>query len=383
MKILNSLQPKNISPEKELNKILFILQLPPPVHGSSMVGQYIKESQVINATFNCRYINSGISNNVNEIGKIKLSKILNYLSILIQTIRQLIKFKPDLCYVALTASGAAFYKDVLVILLIKLFNVKLVYHFHNKGVSTRQHQFIDNLLYVYVFKNTDVILLSKYLYSDIQSYVPESKIHICPNGIPVLNKLIRRDDKIQNEIVKILFLSNLIESKGVFILLEACSILKQRGISFECTFIGGEGDVNIAQFKNKVQLLGLLNHVNYLGKKLGNEKNQAFINADIFAFPTYYHNECFPLVLLEAMQHELPIVSTFEGGIKDIVEDGKTGFLVQQKNVLMFAEKLETIIKSKDMRTKMGKAGKRKYEQEFTHKKFEIRLAEILNLMVN
>ena len=73
-----------------------------------------------------------------------------------------------------------------------------------------------------------------------------------------------------------------------------------------------------------------------MGRKYEKEKEETFAKADIFAFPTYYNNECFPLVLLEAMQHSLPVVSTFEGGIPDIVDEGEAGFLVAQKN----AEKL-------------------------------------------
>ena len=79
----------------------------------------------------------------------------------------------------------------------------------------------------------------------------ETKVHICPNGIQELRHPCRTDDRRENVIVKILFLSNLIESKGVFVLLEACSILKQKGINFECDFIGGEGDINELNFKTK------------------------------------------------------------------------------------------------------------------------------------
>ena len=362
------------------NKILFILHWPPPVHGSSVVGLQIKESKIINENFVCYYVNLGTSKSIDEIGKNAFIKFFRYLTILWNVLRIIIVNRPNLCYFAVTVKGIAFYKDTLIISLIKLLNVKLVYHLHNKGVSTRQHRFIDNLLYRFVFKNTEAILLSKFLYPDIKTYLPEKQIHICPNGIPEMNIHPRINFRKKNENVKLLFLSNLIESKGVYDLLEACSILKQKGISFECNFIGGEGDVNTAQFRNKVQFLGLSNHVKYLGKKYGNDKNQAILGADIFAFPTF--KDCFPLVLLEAMQHELPVVSTFEGGIKDIVEDGKTGFLVEQKNVLAFAEKLEALIQSNEMRTKMGNAGRQKYEMEFTLNKFENRLTEILNQIV-
>ena len=44
------------------------------------------------------------------------------------------------------------------------------------------------------------------------------------------------------------------------------------------------------------------------------------------------------------MQHSLPVVSTFEGAIPDVVEDGVSGFLVQQKDAIALAEKLELLI---------------------------------------
>ena len=56
-------------------KILFILHLPPPVHGSSMVGQYIKDSKIINTSFVAQYINLSTSKTVDEIGKYPILKI--------------------------------------------------------------------------------------------------------------------------------------------------------------------------------------------------------------------------------------------------------------------------------------------------------------------
>ena len=213
-----------------MKKILFILHLPPPVHGSSVIGLQIKESKIIKVDYDCHYINLGTSKSINEIGSYSIGKILRYISILFQVINELIKHPPSLCYFAITVKGIGFYKDALVILLIKLFKVKLVYHLHNKGVSTRQNKLFDNFLYKKIFNNAEIILLSKYLYPDVQKYVPENHIHYCPNGLPDIRfKTQNKDHEILNNNhpvgtneVEILFLSNLIESKGVFVLLEAC-----------------------------------------------------------------------------------------------------------------------------------------------------------------
>ena len=357
-------------------KILFILHLPPPVHGAAMVGKYILESEVINIDFNCRYINLGTSRSVGEVGKNTLKKWLRYFSILVKTVMTVIRFKPDLVYLTLTAKGSGFYKDALAALIVKGLGQKVVYHFHNKGVSFRQENAFDNLLYKKVFKNSDVILLSEHLYSDIQKYVNKLHVQFCPNGIPdlVINKQYKTS--LTNNGVNILFLSNLIESKGVFILLEACKLLHKNGLDFHCTFAGGIGDVSEKQFYDKVHEFNLTNSVKYVGKKYGFDKEFEFLNADIFVLPTY--NECFPLVLLEAMQFSLPIISTLEGGIPEIVEDRQTGFLVPKRDVNALVEKLELLINNKELRASMGIAARNKYEEKFTLGHFEKRLTSIL-----
>ena len=370
--------------------ILFLLHLPPPVHGSSMVGQYIEKSPRINREFSANYINLLASKEVSHSGKFSLSKVGGFLITGINLLIELIRRKPDLCYLALTVSGLAFYRDVITVALLKIFGVKRIYHLHNKGVAPRQNHPVYRPLYRFIFKDADVILLSKFLYEDVKHFVPENKIHICPNGIPdsissskfeIPNSIPRTRDQVSTGIlpvVKILFLSNLIESKGVFVLLEACAMLKSKGITFQLDFIGGEGDISREQFEEKLQQLGLQGIAIYHGKKYGGEKHLAFSEADIFAFPTFYDNECFPLVLLEAMQFGLPVVSTYEGGIRDMVDDGKTGFLVPQKDVVSLAGKLETLIADPVLREQMGDAGHLKYKNEFTLKHFEKKLIEAI-----
>ena len=132
-------------------KILFILHLPPPVHGPSMVGQIIKDSELINSVFTCRYINLSTSHTVDEIGKNPLGKVGRYLSMLSQIFWQLLVFRPNLCYITLSSTTPGFYKDFPVTLLVRLFGVKIVYHLHNKGVSKLQHRKFEDKLFRCVF----------------------------------------------------------------------------------------------------------------------------------------------------------------------------------------------------------------------------------------
>lgn len=366
-----------------MKKVLLILHVPPPVHGSSIVGKFIMDSKKINAAFNTEYVNLGTSKSIAEIGKGHLTKILIYLRILLSIVKQLVLNRPDLVYLAITAKGIAFYKDMVVVIIVKLLGVRLVLHFHNKGVALAQHKFYNNLLYKIAFRNTQVILLSKFLFYDVEKYVSPRNVHYCPNGVPdeaVLN--ISNTQSNSNNVLKLLFLSNLIESKGVFVLLDACKILKDKGVKFYCTFVGGEGDINRILFQNKVNKLGINDVINYAGKRYGIEKEKSFSEADIFIFPTFYHNECFPLVLLEAMQHSLPLVSTFEGGIPDIVKNNENGFLIKKNDVDELVDKLEILLKSSEIRKKMGQNGRKLFEENFTIEIFEENFLTILQNLV-
>ena len=357
-------------------KILFILHLPPPVHGSSMVGQYIKNSVVINNTFNTKFINLSTSKTVDEIGKNLFTKIFRYAKILMSFVQNIVVYKPTTVYVAITASGLGFYKDLPIAILTKLFGKKLVLHYHNKGVSSKQNKTINHLLYKLLFKNTKVILLSKRLYDDVKKYVKKKDVYYCPNGIPLVNYV--NLSKTKNDVPQILFLSNLIESKGVFILLEALKLLKNKGVQFYCNLVGGEGDITNQNLLDKINKLGLTDAIKYHGKKYDVNKFHLFNQADIFVFPTFYHNETFGLVNLEAMMFGLPVISTNEGGIPDIVKHNETGFIIEKENPMQLAEKIEILINNPKLAKKLGKEGQIQFNKKYTLEKFETKFTDIL-----
>src|SRR5690606_37615342 len=122
------------------------------------------------------YINLGTASTLTEIGKGGRAKILRLFNLLISVFKSIIKKKYNLCYMTLNAKGAGFYKDVLVVILLKLANNNIIYHFHNKGVSENSNGFWKRTLYRFVFKNTKSILLSPHLYPDIEHFVKRNDV---------------------------------------------------------------------------------------------------------------------------------------------------------------------------------------------------------------
>lgn len=359
-------------------RILFILHLPPPVHGAAMMGQYIHDSKVINERFDCHYINLTTAKSLQDIGKGGVKKLWRFFCLLLKMVKALVRVKPQLVYVTPNSHGGAFYKDFVVVQLIKLMGYRVIVHYHNKGVATRQNRWLDDKLYRLFFKNLKVILLAEALYKDVEKYVKREDVFVCPNGIPAsLDKEPVAERK--NEIPQLLFLSNLLVDKGVLVLLDALKVLKEKGYSFVCHFVGGEtAEIDAARFAEEVKTRGLDQMALYLGKRYGEEKNEEYGNADIFVFPTYYYNECFPLVLLEAMERAVPCISTREGGVSAIIDDGVNGFIVEKRDANALADRMEFLLTHPEERLRMGVAGYQKFKNEFTLPKFETRMKQIL-----
>ncbi len=357
-------------------RILFITPLPPPVHGSAMVSQYIKDCKELQEEFVCDFVNLSTSRNIDEIGKKSLMKYIRFIGAYLITFWKLLTHRYALCYLAITCHGMGFLKDAPFVLLCKLFRRKVVIHQHNKGMSNCVDKQPYKWLLPLVYRNTKVILLSWYLYPDIEKVVKKEQVVICPNGIP---ELFDKEPQFErnNEVPHLLFLSNLIPSKGVYVLLDACKILKDKGYKFVCDFVGGESkEITREGFENAANERGISEYVVYHGPKYGEEKTAFFSNAVFFVQPTL--NDCFPLTLLEAMQYKLPIVSTREGAIPDIVTDEKNGFVCKREDAVGTAIAIETLLNDKNIRIQMGENGFKIFKEKFTLEKFNKNIARIL-----
>ena len=360
------MNPVKTEPKK---KVLLILHLPPPIHGAAMMGQYIRDSALLNEEFEADFINLSTSTQMKEIGKGGWKKISNTLKIQAKVLKALTRKRYDLCYFTLNSTGPGFHKDLLVVAILKLFGKKTVYHFHNKGIRNSTIGWFKNLLYKFAFRNSKSILLSPSLYRDFDRYVARQDVFFCPNGIPVQFMEEAGRQIAMRRKYNLLFLSNMVVDKGVYVLLDACRMLKQQGYVFECNFVGAWADISEAAFQERVSALGLEDEVVAHGPVYNGYKQRFLENADIFILPTL--KECFPLVLLEAMSYGLPVVSTEEGGIPDIVEEQRTGLLVPTHDAAALAGKIAMLLDDPGLRKKYGNEGKQRFLNYFTIEKFE------------
>lgn len=358
--------------------LLCLAHLPPPINGVTVMGEQVVNSPRLNSHFNLEVLPLKSAASIADIGRLRPAKALRVVALAGQLVRHCLMNRPDLIYFTLTPNGAAFYRDLLYVAIMKLFRIRRVFHLHGKGVAQATAGKVSRALYLWAFRGAYVILLSPSLYKDCARVVRRKQCHFLANGIsdPWRSGENRSHD-IDDGVPRILYFSNLVVNKGLFVLLEALVLLRERGLAFRATFVGAwESAVVEEAFHQFVRENCLIDVVELCGPQYGDDKLRTYAGADIMAFPTY--NDTYPLVVLEAMSHGLPVVSTLEGAISEMVAEGETGFLVPRHDTHALADRLALLITNPVLRMRLGSAGRLRYCACFTTDIFTSNLLAIL-----
>jgi glycosyltransferase involved in cell wall biosynthesis len=366
-----------------VKKILFVVQLPPPVHGASVSNNLVVNSLLLKKNFRMEVIDLQFTKSLQDIKKFSFNKVYKAFFYAIKIVKKMLSFRPHLVYFTLSSQGFAFYRDVMYVFLFKLFNTKIVYHLHSKGIrENTENSNFKRKLSAWVFKNTSVICVGKKLISDIDN-VYTGQPFVVPYGIAVRPAICRQVKKAGDNIPQLIYLSNYIRTKGILVLIDALEILKNKGYHFTAKLAGSPTDLGMEELRTIVASKGMDNIIDIVGPLYGEEKFRAYENADIFVFPTFYKNETFGIVNLEAMQYSLPVVSTFEGGISDVVIDNETGLLAIPQNVQMLADKIATLIDNPQLCIEMGKKGYERFMANYTLDHFEQNINNAFDKILN
>ena len=181
--------------------------------------------------------------------------------------------------------------------------------------------------------------------------------------------------------LKVLFVGRLSEEKGVQDLLDALGALRDSGVAFEAR-IAGSGPQE-AELKARAVSLGLDAHVSFLGWVNRADVPALYSWADVFVGPSITSStgwiEALGVVFIEASASGLPIVTTDSGGMRDVVLDGKTGFIVPEQSPPAIAAALEKLAADPALRAKLGAAGLAHVTSTFSWDVIAARYVEAFN----
>jgi glycosyltransferase involved in cell wall biosynthesis len=281
--------------------------------------------------------------------------------------------RPDLAYIHV-GSNASLYRESAFILLAKLLGRRTIAHFHAGDVRMYLpgQPSIGRKFIRWALSHSDrIIAVSAESLDDLREMLPFAEITLLPNAIDFswlcshkANSMVdSEDDK-----VRLLFVGAVGKLKGEADLISALALLQQRNFDIKTSFLG-YGAERLADICVHAGVSELVEH---LGPVALTERAAFFQRADIFVLPTYA--EAMPISVIEAMAAGLPIVTTPVGGIPEIIEDGKEGFLFPCGDVRAMADSIGRLVKDKDLRLRMGLLAKKRAKDQMDFEDYIERL---------
>jgi phosphatidylinositol alpha-1,6-mannosyltransferase len=162
--------------------------------------------------------------------------------------------------------------------------------------------------------------------------------------------------------------------KGHDQMIEALPDLRRHVPDARLVFVGTGDDVERLRRKARDQDVG--EHVLFTGFLPDSALRQAYADATVFAMPS--RGEGFGLTYLEAMSAGLPCVGSVHDAAPEIIEDGVTGFLIDQGNKAQLVDRLRVLLTDPARRLEMGRHGRDRWEREFTYEQFRSRFLAAL-----
>jgi glycosyltransferase involved in cell wall biosynthesis len=291
--------------------------------------------------------------------------------------------QPQIVYVPISQNALGFLRDSLFMIPTRWMGGRLVIHLHGGGFGRfyESANFFVRMLVRFCLSRVDlaIVLHDKFL-GIFGGLLPSSRIAVVENGIvddfadPAAVRNSSKTDRL-----RVLFLSILVQSKGFVDLLHAVPAVRSEIPEVEFIFIGdGTGYPEFDRARAWVVERGLHDHVKFLGPKWGKEKNQALLDADVFAFPTWYPYEGQPRVVIEAMAAGLPIVTTRHAAIENTLGDAGALY-ARPRDPEDLALKLIALLKDPTGRASMGSHNRLRFVERYTVDHFATNLGAAFN----
>jgi glycosyltransferase involved in cell wall biosynthesis len=248
----------------------------------------------------------------------------------------------DYLYFLPASSAKGHFRDVITVMFARSYVKQIIAHNRNGNFYQIYDRKWHRMLTNYFVKSVNkFVFLSENLKKTTHKFLTNDKTCVAFNPIDdavlcsesaVIEKINQRKGR---EHLKVLFLSNMIPSKGYFDLIKAAAVLKRDGFqNYQMDFIGrwnNEADKQeVTDYLKANQIEG---HVVLHGKITDRGRiREMLLEADMFILPTYYPVEAQPRSIIEAINAGTPIVATRHASIPEMLTDGVEGFLVEKKN---------------------------------------------------
>lgn len=222
---------------------------------------------------------------------------------------------------------------------------------------------IHKMMLKYNLKKADYIFSTSNVMKDETKKYTDKDIEVTPFGVDI-NRFV--PGRVEKDEVIIGTIKTLEEKYGIQYLVKAFGLLKDRnpGINLKLR-IGGRGSQE-EYLKNLCKELNIDNDVTFLGFVNPDDVIKEFQNFDIAVFPSTLDSESFGVAAVEAESCGTPIVVSDVGGLMESTKPGVTSLVAKKASVEDLADKIDILIKDKELRRKMGSAARKFVEDNYS-----------------
>lgn len=359
-------------------KLLVLAQTPPPLHGQSVMVQTLVQGLPAHG-IEVHHVNLRLSRDAADIGGWRLGKILTVFDACLHAIAARFTLGCDtLYYIPAPAKRGALYRDWVVMLLCRPFFKRLVLHWHAPGLGewlAQRATAPERLLSRWLLGRADLaVVLAEALRADAEALAAR-KLAVVPNGIPDPQPDFQPRRAAARGCHEVLFLGLCSEQKGLFDAVAAVlEANRQAGqVAFRLTAAGGFPDAATAA---RFQALAAAHptEVRSAGFVTGEAKQRLLRESDCLCLPTRYPHEGQPLVLLEALAADLPVIATRWRGIPGMLPAEAAGLIAPGE-----PGKLVAALQAQRLAPPAAGLARRHYLSHFTVERHLARLAAALD----
>ena len=246
-----------------------------------------------------------------------------------------------------------------------------IFHLHGFSIDFYKRYFLSRLMFKHV-ADVYISISHRMVKKLVELGIPQNKIRYLPNGVDI--KLFHPIKNKENNLV--LFVGRITFDKGLHVLLKSLTYLEK---PIHLVIIG-PSDWDVEYFHEMLKQIADENKkgphkITYLGAQDHTNIMKWYQRAAIFVLPSF--GEAFPVVNLEALSCETPVVATDVGGIREVISDGENGILVPPNNAVRLAEAIQYLLDNKDIRIKFGREGRKWVAKNFSSKAVTEKLCRI------
>ncbi|MBX2819504.1 MAG: glycosyltransferase [Rhodothermaceae bacterium] len=362
-------------------KVLLLGKLPPPYMGPAIATEIILNS-ALTKQYNVIHLDTNVHKTLGTLGTLSLKKVGQNVGIYFRFLSILLREKPDVVLIPISQATIGFFKDAVFILLASMLKSRVLIQLRGSNIKNwlaKASWFTRTFASLSLRKANGAIVLGEKLKHLFTDYLPTENIYVVPNGAnyPGLQVQKRRAPAA----LRVLYLANLMPSKGIEDAILAIKELKDRKVQHvTLDVVGNWLDDDIR--RTCLHLVRLHNlPVRFHGPAIGKKKFRFFSEADLFVFVPRLP-EGHPWVIVESLAVGLPIISTDQGAISESVIDGVNGFIVQEYSPRQIADKIMLFMKDQKLIEQFSAASRAHYLNNFTEEKMVQRLSHAIDMVL-